>query len=76
MLSSENALYEALQKHLEAKIAGAKATMMIYFNRPVGIGGHANHLDEMGTLLGTMAEASDQLKALKKHFSDYKLESY
>ena len=38
-------MYKALVKKYEAEIAEAEATLLIYFNNPVGIGEHPQHLE-------------------------------
>ena len=44
-------MYKALMKRYEAEIAEAEATLLIYFNNPVGIGEHPQHLEEMDKML-------------------------
>ena len=48
-----NPLFKALQKKYEADIAHANATLQIYFDNPVGIGEHPQHLEEMDKLVCT-----------------------
>ena len=44
---TDNPLFRALTKKYEADIAHASATLQIYFDNPVGIGEHPQHLEEM-----------------------------
>lgn len=67
----QRALYRALQQGADAKIAEAKATVLIYLASPVGIGEHPQHIDEMGKLLDTIAQAEDRKAMLEKHFAAY-----
>ena len=66
MISRE--LYKSLVQKYEAEIQGYKTTLMIYFQNPVGIGDHAEHLNEMDKLLSEMSSADDKLKTLKEYF--------
>ena len=65
-----NPLFKALQKKYEADIAHANATLQIYFDNPVGIGEHPQHLEEMDKLVDKIASAEDKTKALNKHFNN------
>ena len=64
-------LYRALEHEAQANIDKAAATIEIYFNNPVGIGEHPQHLNEMNKLLDTIATNEDRLTTLTKYFSDY-----
>ena len=57
-------MLEALKKRYQAQIAEAKATINIYLFKPVGIGEHTQHLDEIDKLLGKIAEAEDKLNVI------------
>jgi len=67
-------LYEGLKSKYNSEIQMAKATMMIYFNNPVAIGEHPQHLEEMDKLLESIATAEDKLSALTKCFSNYSMD--
>ena len=54
----------ALKMKYEADMAMAQATLEIYANNSVGIGEHPQHLEEMDTLIGNMAEAKDKLEII------------
>ena len=57
-------IYKALTKKYEAEIAEAEATLLIYFNNPVGIGEHPQHLEEMDKMIEKYANAKDKLESL------------
>lgn len=63
-------MIDALEKKYEAQIAEAKTTLMIYFENPVGIGEHPQHLEEMDKLIEKMSAAQDKLNNLKDLFSN------
>ena len=67
---TENPLYKALEKKYESDIASAKATMIIYFDNPVAIGEHPQHLSELDKLNEQLANAEEKLISLKKHFNN------
>ena len=67
---TNNPLYKALEKKYIADIAAANATMIVYFDNPVAIGEHPQHLEEMDKLVDKVASAEDKLKALNKHFNN------
>ena len=48
-----------------------KTTLLIYFEKPVGISDHSDLIEEMDQLLEKMACANDKLTALEKHFDMY-----
>jgi hypothetical protein len=58
-------MYKALMKRYEAEIAEAEATLLIYFNNPVGIGEHPQHLEEMDKMLEKYANAKDKLEIIQ-----------
>ena len=67
---TDNPLYKALEKKYESDIASAKATMIIYFDNPVAIGEHPQHLIELDKLNEQLANAEEKLISLKKHFNN------
>ena len=67
---ADNPLYKALVKRYESDIASATATLIIYFDNPVGIGEHPQHLEEMDKLVSSLATAEDNLQALNKYFNN------
>ena len=63
--STDILLLRALNSKYKAQIDEAKATLMIYFSNPVGIGEHPQHIEEMDKLLSQIADAEDKLEILK-----------
>ena len=66
----ENEMIKALKRHAEGKIAMAKATAQVYMNRPVGIGEHPQHFEEMDKLVESMTAARDKLEVLNEEYPD------
>ena len=67
---TNNPLYKALEKKYIADIEAAKATMIIYFDNPVAIGEHPQHLPELDKLNEQLSNAEEKLVILKKHFNN------
>ena len=67
---TDNPLFRALIKKYESDVAHATATLMIYFDNPVGIGEHPQHIDEMDKQLDIMSTAEEKLATLNKHFNN------
>ena len=59
-------MIEALTYKYESEIAETEATLWIYFNNPVAIGEHPQHLEEMDKLVEKMTNAKDKLETLKE----------
>jgi hypothetical protein len=57
-------MYEALTLKYRSEMAEAEATLLIYFNNPVGIGEHPQHLEEMDKFVERMTNAKDKLDML------------
>ena len=68
------AMYNALRLKYEAQREEARTTLLVYFNNPVGIGEHPQHIEEMDKLMGNMVDAQDKLDMLTKEFSDFDCE--
>ena len=63
-----DAIYlQALEDKYNAKISEADATIKIYLERPVGIGEHPQHLEEIDKLLQNIVDAQEKLNELQ-HF--------
>ena len=65
-------MIDALTYKYESEIAETEATLWIYFNNPVAIGEHPQHLEEMDKLVEKMTNAKDKLETLKE-FVKYNL---
>jgi hypothetical protein len=61
-------MYEALTLKYRSEMAEAEATLLIYFNNPVGIGEHPQHLEEMDKFVEKMTNAKDKLEMLETVF--------
>ncbi len=67
---TENPLFKALTKQYESEIASAVATLIVYFDNPVAIGEHPQHIAELDKLNEQLANAEEKLISLKKHFNN------
>ena len=63
-------LFNALKSKYESEILQAKATLLVYFNNPVAIGEHPQHLEEMDKLVSAIESAESKLSALNRHFNN------
>ena len=66
-----SSLYLALESQYQAQFNKGRATLLVYFNNPVGIGEHPQHLEEMDKLIMNMVDAHDKLNILKDNFSNF-----
>ena len=62
-----DAIIQALEDKYNAKISEADATIKIYLERPVGIGEHPQHLEEIDKLLQNIVDAQEKLNEIQ-HF--------
>tara|TARA_B100001059_G_C17339916_1_gene335378 strand:+ start:280 stop:486 length:207 start_codon:yes stop_codon:yes gene_type:complete len=60
------ALLQALEDRYNSQISEADATIRIYLEKPVGIGEHPQHLNEIDKLVEKIAAAEEKLKILKE----------
>ena len=67
---TDNPLFKALDKQYDAEIAAAYATALIYFDNPVGIGEHPQHLDELDKLISKIAAAEGKQRILHTHYKN------
>ena len=63
----KQAIIQALEDKYNAQISEADATIKIYLERPVGIGEHPQHLEEIDKLLQKIVDAQEKLNELQ-HF--------
>jgi hypothetical protein len=68
-------MYEALTLRYRSEMAEAEATLLIYFNNPVGIGEHPQHLEEMDKFVEKMTNAKDKLEMLETIYK-YNVKQY
>ncbi len=69
-MNISNELYQSLLQRYETEIQECKSTLLIYFEKSIGIADHSNILDEMDELINRMSSANDKLKMLKKTFGN------
>ena len=64
-------MYSALKLKYQADFATAKSSVLVYFNNPVGIGEHPQHIEEMDKLIASMVDAHDKFTLLEKEFQQF-----
>ena len=55
----KNNMIKALKTRYDAAYQEAHCTLEIYLNKPVAIGEHPQHFEEMGKLVDAMASAKE-----------------
>ena len=65
-MSLRSTLINALEDRYNAQISEADATIQIYLEKPVAIGEHPQHLDELDKLIEKIAAAEEKLKILQQ----------
>ena len=63
-------LYQSLVQKYESEIQEFKTTLMIFFEKSVGIGDHSNHIEEMDEIVAKMSSSHDKLMMLKRTFEN------
>ena len=58
-------IIKALEDKYNAQISAADATIKIYLAKPVGIGEHPQHLEEIDKLLQQIVDAQEKLKEIQ-----------
>ena len=58
-------LLKALEDKYNAQISEADATIQIYLEKPVGIGEHPQHLEELDKLMEKISTAEEKLKIVQ-----------
>lgn len=51
-----------------AEISEAEATLLVYFNNPVGIGEHPQIVEEIDKMIEKLANAKDKSEALQEFY--------
>ena len=69
----KNNMIKALKTRYDAAYQEAHCTLEIYLNKPVAIGEHPQHFEEMGKLVDAMASAKDSLEALNAEYPDIEM---
>jgi hypothetical protein len=57
-------LFRSLVMRYQSEIQSNQSTLMIYLTKPVGIGEHPQHLEEMDKLVCNVVDAKDKLEYL------------
>jgi|TARA_R100001463_G_scaffold92334_2_gene147098 uncharacterized protein (DUF342 family) len=65
-MSLRTSILQALEDRYNAQISEADATIQIYLEKPVGIGEHPQHLDEIDKLLEKISAAEEKLGVLQQ----------
>ena len=67
MTDFKRAILQALEDKYNAQISEADATLKIYLEKPVAIGEHPQHIEEIDKLLQKIVDAQEKLKEIQ-HF--------
>tara|TARA_R100001224_G_C4011481_1_gene146291 strand:- start:711 stop:917 length:207 start_codon:yes stop_codon:yes gene_type:complete len=65
-MSLRSTLINALEDRYNAQISEADATVQIYLEKPVAIGEHPQHLDEIDKLIEKIAHAEEKIQILQQ----------
>ena len=65
-MSLRATILQALEDRYNAEISESDATIQIYLEKPVGIGEHPQHLDEIDKLVEKIANAEEKIKILQQ----------
>ena len=65
-MSLRSALINALEDRYNAQISEADATVQIYLEKPVAIGEHPQHIDEIDKLIEKIAHAEEKIQILQQ----------
>ena len=69
----KNNMIKALKARYDASYQEAHCTLEIYLNKPVAIGEHPQHFEEMGKLVDKMESAKDSLEALNAEYPEVEM---
>ena len=69
-MSFKEVILQALEDRYNAQISEAEATIKIYLEKPVGIGEHPQHVDEVDKLIEKINNAEEKLETLKQFKGD------
>ena len=65
-MSLRATLLQALEDRYTAQVSEADATFQIYLEKPVAIGEHPQHVDEIDKLITKISEAEEKLEILQQ----------
>ena len=63
-------ILDALKAKYEAEIKVAKATIEVFFDKPVGVGEHPQFVEEIDKQLEAITCACDKIKTIDKYYPD------
>ena len=66
MADFRTVILQAVEDRYNAQISEADATIKIYLEKPVGIGEHPQHIDEVDKLIEKIVNAEEKLKILQE----------
>ena len=66
MADFRTVILQALEDRYNAQISEADATIKIYLEKPVGIGEHPQHIDQVDKLIEKIVNAEEKLKILQE----------
>ena len=66
----KNILYKAFISHAQGHIDKHVANVAVLLEKPVGIGEHPQHFEEMDKLVESMTAARDKLEVLNQEYPD------
>ena len=72
-MSLRATLLQALEDRYNAQISEADATIQIYLEKPVAIGEHPQHIDEIDKLITKIAEAEEKIEVFCKGTKRFRL---
>ena len=61
-------MFDALVTKYRGQMLEAESSLMVYFNSPVGIGEHPQHIEEMDKLVDKIANAKDKLETFEEFY--------
>ena len=64
MSGIKHQMVDALRSKYEGEYKIAHSTLNIYMDKPVAIGEHPQHAEEMDKLIAAMADAQDKIEVL------------
>ena len=62
---------DALKAKYEAEIKVAKATIEVFFEKPVGVGEHPQFVEEIDKQLSVIGCACEKIKVIDKYYPDH-----
>jgi len=70
MSDIKHQMVDALRTKYEAAYKEAHCTLEIYLTKPVAIGEHPQHFEEMDKLVASMTDNSDKLETLRNQYPE------